>query len=147
MPNVIGPDGLQGCFRCFFVWKPRTPDPPRCPRCKSILWDVPKLSKVRRGGGLGISDIVTPNRDKILGAVKRNKASNPRVFGSVARGAATKRSDLDLLVDFDPSASAFDHVGLIQELESLLGRPVDVADPEGLHWIVRPQILIEAVPI
>lgn len=138
---------MQGCFRCFFVWKPRSPDPERCPRCKSRLWDVPRLSKVRRGGGLGIPEVVTPHRDDILRLVKKNKARNPRVFGSVARATATKRSDLDLLVDFDPDASAFDHVGLMQDLEEVMGRPVDVADPERLHWIVRPQVLFEAVPV
>lgn len=145
--NVIGPDGIQGCFRCFFVWKPRTPDPDRCPRCKSPLWDVPKLSKVHRGGGLGIAEIVTPRRNDILRLLRKNKARNPRVFGSVARGSATKKSDLDLLVDFDAGASAFDHIGLVQDLEDLLKRPVEVAEPDELHWIIRPQALFEAVSI
>ena len=147
MSNVIGPDGVSGCFRCFFVWRPRTTDPVRCPRCKSRLWDVPKLSKIRRGGGQGLPEVVGPHRAEILRAVRKNKARNPRVFGSVARGTATEESDLDLLVDFDPGASVFDHVGLAQDLEDLLGRPVDVAEPDGLHWIVRPQAMVEAVSL
>jgi len=118
-----------------------------CPRCKSRLWDVPRLQKVRRGGGLGIAEVVEPNRAAILDALLRNRARNPRVFGSVARGTASKRSDLDLLVDFEEGASVFDQVGLIQDLEDLLGRPVDVATAEGLHWIVRPQVLVEAVAL
>jgi len=147
MANVVAPDGLSGCFRCFFVWRPRTPDPARCPRCKSWLWDVPRLEKVHRGGGLGIPEIVTPHRREILAIVRKNRARNPRVFGSVARGTATNASDLDLLVEFSDRASAFDHVGLIQDLDELLGRKVDVAEPDGLHWIVRPQVLVEAVPL
>ncbi len=147
MPNVVGPSGLSGCFRCGLVWRPRTADPPRCPRCKSKLWDVPVLAKTKKGGGQGVAEIVTPHRDALFRALAANKARNPRVFGSVARGSATRRSDVDLLVDFEPEASAFDQVGLIQDLEEVFGRTVDVATPSGLHWLVRPQALIEAVEI
>jgi len=144
---MLGPDGLAGCFRCFFVWRPRTSDPRRCPRCKSQLWDVPVLSKIRRGGGLGIEEVIQPRRRELHRIVRKNRARNPRVFGSVARGTANAKSDIDLLVDFDDNASVFDHVALIQDLETLFGRSVDVASPSGLHWIIRPQVLIEAVPV
>jgi predicted nucleotidyltransferase len=50
-------------------------------------------------------------------------------------------------VDFDPEASAFDQMKLIADLEDLFGRTVDVAEPQGLHWLARPQVLFEAVPI
>ncbi len=79
--------------------------------------------------------------------MRSNKARNPRVFGSVARSEATSKSDVDLLVDFDPDATAFDHVGLIQDLERVLHRKVDVAEPGGLHWLIRPQVLFEAIPV
>lgn len=77
----------------------------------------------------------------------RNKAHNPRVFGSVARNQATRTSDLDILVDFDEDASVWDQIGLKQELESLFKRKVDVSGPNGLHWLIRAQVLFEAVPI
>jgi predicted Zn-ribbon and HTH transcriptional regulator len=33
------------CERCLHDWYPRKPGKPRqCPRCKSVLWDVPKLT-------------------------------------------------------------------------------------------------------
>ncbi|HLN51054.1 MAG TPA: nucleotidyltransferase family protein [Thermoplasmata archaeon] len=76
-----------------------------------------------------------------------NKARNPRVFGSVARREATPKSDLDLLVDFDSDASLFDQIALKQDLERLLHRKVDVVDPKGLHWLVRPQVLFEAAAV
>lgn len=79
--------------------------------------------------------------------MRSNKARNPRVFGSVARSEATRKSDVDLLVDFDPDASAFDHVSLIQDLERVFHRKVDVAEPGGLHWLIRPQVLFEAIPV
>jgi predicted nucleotidyltransferase len=77
----------------------------------------------------------------------RHKARSPKVFGSVARGAATAKSDLDLLVEFDRSASVFDQTALIADLEDLFGRRVDVTEPGGLHWLVRPQVLFEAVSV
>jgi len=83
----------------------------------------------------------------VLEAIRANHARNPRVFGSVGRGSATKRSDLDLLVDFDDAASLLDQVGLAQDLEGILKRRVEVASEQGLHWIVRPQVLFEAVPL
>jgi len=147
MANVIGPGGMSGCFRCGFVWSPRRIEATFCPRCKSRLWDAPVLRPVRRGRGFGIDDIVEPKKEELAKALASHKARNPRVFGSVARGEATKKSDLDLLVDFDRSASAFDQMALIADLEDVFGRKVDVTEPGGLHWLVRPQVLFEAVPL
>lgn len=147
VPNILEPDGLAGCFRCAYVWPPRSGAPRRCPRCKSTLWDVPKLQPIRKGKGLGIPEILGPKREELTAALQAHRARNPRVFGSVARSEASARSDLDLLVDFDADASVFDHMGLLQDLERVFGRKVDVADPRGLHWLIRPQVLFEAVPV
>ena len=146
MANSLPVDGMAGCHRCAFVWRPRRTSPARCPRCKSSLWDVPKLKPVTRGDGLGVQEIVQPRRAALFRIIKLHHASNPRVFGSVARNEATPTSDLDLLVDFDPEATVFDQVGLIQDLTSLFRRRVEVAQPEGIHWLIRPQVLFEAVP-
>ena len=54
-----------------------------------------------------------------------------RVFGSVARGKSGPESDLDLLVELEPDRSLLDHAALIQELEELLGRKVDVVTENG----------------
>jgi len=145
--NLLQPEGLAGCFRCAYVWRPRSSEPERCPRCKSKLWDVPKLRPVRPGKGLGIREIVGPKREELLVALRAHRARNPRVFGSVVRSKASVASDLDLLVDFDPEASLFDHVGLLLDLEKVFRRKVDVTEPNGLHWLIRPQVLFEAVPV
>jgi uncharacterized protein len=102
---------------------------------------------VRRGSGLGIEEVVRPKRPELDRVLRRHKARNPRVFGSVARNAATRSSDLDLLVDFDAGASVFDQTSLMSDLEELFGRKVDVAEPSGLHWLIRAQVLFEAVPV
>ncbi|HKN06963.1 MAG TPA: nucleotidyltransferase family protein [Thermoplasmata archaeon] len=88
-----------------------------------------------------------PKREQLLISLKAHQARNPRVFGSVARGAASAKSDLDLLVDFDPEASLFDHIRLLNDLQEIFHRKVDVAEPSGLHWLIRPQVLFEAVPL
>jgi uncharacterized protein len=86
-------------------------------------------------------------RGPMFAALQANKARNPRVFGSVARSEASTKSDLDLLVDFDPGASVYDHVGLLLDLQKIFKRRVDVAESSGLHWLIRPQVLFEAVPV
>lgn len=77
----------------------------------------------------------------------RHGARNLRVFGSVARGDTTAGSDLDLLVDWEPGRSLLDHVGLVQDLEELLGVRVHVGTERSLHWYVRDRILAEATPL
>ena len=76
---------------------------------------------------------------------QRHGAGNIRVFGSVVRGEATEGSDLDVLVDFTPTASLFDLVRLKRELEELLGSSVDVVEAAGLSPYLRERVLAEAV--
>jgi uncharacterized protein len=71
-------------------------------------------------------------RAEILGVARKRRARRIAVFGSVARGEANPDSDLDLLVDFEPSASLLDHIGLFQDLEDLLGVGVDVVARSAL---------------
>jgi uncharacterized protein len=69
------------------------------------------------------------------------------VFGSVRRSEATPKSDVDLLVDRAAGTSLLDRAALARDLETILGRRVDVVPEEALHWFLRPQILFEAVPL
>lgn len=62
------------------------------------------------------------------------------LFGSTARGQATQDSDIDILVEFMEIPSLFEIARLQAELEGLLGRPVDITTPGGLH----PRILAAA---
>jgi predicted nucleotidyltransferase len=58
------------------------------------------------------------------------------LFGSFARGTAGEASDVDLIVEFQqPIGLRF--IELIDELEELLGRKVDVLTPAGLGGIRR----------
>lgn len=62
-------------------------------------------------------------------------------------GTATPESDLDLLVRFDRNASLLNHISLKLELEEKLKRKVDVIGDESIFWLIRPQVLAEAIPL
>src|SRR5437879_8370791 len=74
-------------------------------------------------------------------------AHDVRLFGSVARGEARSKSDLDVLVAFEPGRSLFDLVGFEQDLEELLGCEVDVVSEGGISPYLEDRILAEAVPL
>ena len=78
---------------------------------------------------------------------RKHGASRIRVFGSVRRGQARRNSDLDLLVVFEEGRDLFDHIRLERELTRLLKRKVDIVTEAGLHPLVRPQVMFEAVPL
>ena len=93
------------------------------------------------------SDELQQKRDDILRLAAQHGARNVRVFGSVARGEAGPKSDVDFLVNFEPGCSLYDIGDLIMDLQDLLGRKVDIVEPEGLHWFIRDRILKEAVSL
>ena len=62
----------------------------------------------------------------------RHGVTNPRLFGSAARGDDHEGSDVDLLVDFAPGTSLFDILRIRDELEVILGVPVDLIPSAGL---------------
>jgi len=90
---------------------------------------------------------VKTNRDQILWLARRHGVTRVRVFGSMARGDAGPKSDVDLLVDVGPDPSPWFPGGLVAELEELLGRRVQVITERGLDELLRDRVLAEAVPL
>ncbi len=135
------------CFRCVYTWSPRRLPVRMCPRCKSKLWDRPLVRAVHSGGRRAPEEFLGPHRAAVLALARRYGARRVRVFGSVRRQQADRRSDVDLLVDDLPGASLLDVARLEVELGRLLGRPVDVVEEDSLPWSIRPQVLAEAVPL
>ena len=86
-------------------------------------------------------------RGEILRVAAQRGARHVRVFGSVARGDADERSDVDFLVDLEQGRSLLDLGGLLMDLQNLLGRRVDVVTERGLKARIRNRVLGEAVPL
>ncbi len=93
------------------------------------------------------SDALRTNRAAIQQVVKAHRASNVRIFGSVARGEDGHDSDLDILIDPTSETTLFDIGAIRHELRKLLGVPVDVLTPMALPENVRESVLAEAVPL
>ena len=91
-------------------------------------------------------------RDQILALLKRRKrrlkqfgVRSISLFGSVVRNQARKRSDVDLLVDFERPIGLFEFARLQMYLEEALGRKVDMVTPDALRKELRDNILREAI--
>ncbi len=72
-------------------------------------------------------------------------ASNVRLFGSVARGAATEQSDIDLLVTLEPSRTLFDLARLRSRLEEILEASVDVVADTNMDNAHREELERDAI--
>ncbi|HEX2224518.1 MAG TPA: nucleotidyltransferase family protein [Thermoanaerobaculia bacterium] len=93
-------------------------------------------------------------RDEVLATLKAHQdeldrmgVKSLRLFGSVARDAASTTSDVDLLVSFreTPTFSGFMKLRIF--LEDLLGRKVDLITESGLRQEVRPSVERDAIRV
>lgn len=83
----------------------------------------------------------------VLPYLHRYGVTKADVFGSVARGDATQQSDIDLLIQLPKKASLLDYIGLKQDLEEALGRPVDLVEYEAIKPRLKPYIMQDVKPI
>ena len=92
-------------------------------------------------------DILRMKQSDIRALAARHGAGNVRVFGSVARGEARPDSDVDLLIDVVGPTTAWFPGGLVNDLEGLLGRRVDIVIARSLSPLIREDVLRDAVPL
>jgi predicted nucleotidyltransferase len=84
--------------------------------------------------------------DKISGLCRSYKVRELSLFGSALRKDFSPRSDIDLLVEFEPDA----RIGLValsrmqRELEAILERKVDLVSKRGLKPLIRDEVLSQA---
>ena len=93
-----------------------------------------------------LKQVLQERRDEILEIALKHGAFNVRVFGSVARGEEAENSDIDFLINYDINKiSSWFPVGLIHDLEDLLGRKVDVVTETGLKERIRDRVLRDCI--
>lgn len=65
--------------------------------------------------------------EEILQSSEKNKVRAAYLFGSYSKGTANSNSDVDLFIEVDSDYSLFDLADLINNLEKILGKKVDIA--------------------
>ncbi len=97
--------------------------------------------------GAAIGEAVREQREAILRVAAKHGATQVRLIGSVARGDARPDSDLDLLVKWQEGTSLLDQAALKLELESLLGRKVDIASDGWVKPSIRESVYRDAIAL
>ena len=96
---------------------------------------------------MGSADLISQLRKEAPG-IRAFGATSLYLFGSVARGEATEKSDVDLFIDYDPERFTFvELIRLRERLSQVLGHPADLTTREGLHPLFRPTIEAEAIKV
>lgn len=92
------------------------------------------------------------DKEYILSALKAKRAEFSAIgirevglFGSYVRNEQTEKSDIDILIDFDPERETFDNYMAVYELlENLFKNlKVEVVTKNGLSPYIGPKILNE----
>ena len=94
------------------------------------------------------------NRDFILTTIKNHKSEFSKfgirkigLFGSYARNEQSNKSDIDILIDFDPDKENFDNYMAVYDLiENLFkNNKVEIITKNGLSPYIGPGILKEVM--
>lgn len=99
---------------------------------RGILSDMKRSARKGTIESPRLREMVETRKDDIESLADGYGISNVRIFGSVARGDAHSRSDIDFLVDVPRDASLFDLSRFRRELSDLLGVDVDVISSRAL---------------
>ena len=83
------------------------------------------------------------NVSRLIDICRQNDVSIVCVFGSMVRGEARKKSDIDLIIRFSKRKSLLAVVRLERELSEALGRKVDLLTEGAISPYLRERILKE----
>ena len=84
---------------------------------------------------------------KILPVLRPYGVSKAGLFGSCVSGQMSEDSDIDILVEITKDISLLDFVGLRLEIETALGRKVDLVEYSTIKPLLKERILKEQVII
>ena len=80
---------------------------------------------------------------RLVDICRQNDVSMVGIFGSMARGKAKKKSDVDLIVRFSKRKSLLTLVRLERELSETLGRKVDLLTEASISPYMRERVMKE----
>jgi len=86
-------------------------------------------------------------KEKIVNVLKQYNVKKASLFGSIVRGEASDKSDIDLLIEFEGRKSLLDLAALKLELQELLKCKVDVLTYKSIHPSLKESILKEQLVI
>jgi predicted nucleotidyltransferase len=89
-----------------------------------------------------IKEILAMHRDELR---ERFKVKEIGVFGSYVRGEQKRRSDIDILVEFDEIPDIFQIIDLEDHLRKLLKKKVDLVRKGAIRPELKDVILKEVV--
>jgi hypothetical protein len=115
----------------------------------SVIGEPGGVSENRVGEAAMSREQTLRRLNTLASEIRARGAKSLFLFGSTSRDEATANSDVDLFIDYDPSAhfNAFDLLDLKSLIERKLGSPVDLTTRDGLHPRLREKIEREAIRI
>ncbi len=94
-----------------------------------------------------LEDIVQTLRGHLPTLREKYGVKTLAVFGSYVRGSQRKRSDVDILVEYEKAPSMFRFIDLQEYLSGILGMKVDLVMKTALKPAIGERILAEMVPV
>ena len=88
--------------------------------------------------------LIESHRAEVRALAERHGFTDVRVFGSMARGDADERSDLDLLVTLPSGKTGLALGALLMDVQEVLGRRVQVLTEHSLPPSFRDRVLRDA---
>ncbi len=80
-------------------------------------------------------------RQKTSPILKQYGVTYAAVFGSLARGEDRPQSDVDILIRLGRPTGMVSYMQLIESLETILNKKVDLVTEQSLNKRVRPYVL------
>ncbi len=112
-------------------------------KCKASL----KLASSKSRAKPSLEEIKQVLREHLPSLRKEYGISTLWLFGSFVRGEQHKRSDLDVLVEFDEVPNLPKFIALESYLSNITGTKVDLVSIRSLKGEIGKRILSEIVPV
>ncbi len=95
---------------------------------------------------MGKDELKNRLRQAVTGLPHLETIRSLSLFGSHVNGSPGEQSDVDVLVDFAPSATIgyFELFDIQSHLESAVGQHVDLVTPQAISRHFRDQVLAQA---